>query len=101
MLRIIYSDKKSIFELIEKVNSVWIHKRDWSLLAIEVFKFKKRFGPAQNKQSRYELQNNVDFTLSSVKSVHKGLELELLESKNLANFAGWHKTNQLFVRIQR
>ena len=49
MLRIIYSDKKSIFELIEKVNSVWIHKRDWSLFAIEVFKFKKRFGPAQNK----------------------------------------------------
>ena len=75
MLRIIYSDKKCIFtELIEKVNSVSTHKRDLHFFAIEMCKFKKRFGLAQNKQNRYELRNNVDFTLPLVKSVHEGLE---------------------------
>ena len=28
----------------------------------------------QNIQNRYELQNNTDFTLEFVKSVHKGLK---------------------------
>ena len=27
-----------------------------------------------NRQNRYELRNNVDFTLPLVKSIHKGLE---------------------------
>ena len=46
-----------------------------------MFIFKKDLTPAQpeekilqNRQNRYELQNNPGFTLSLVKSVHKSLE---------------------------
>ena len=57
------------------------HKRNLRFVAIEIFKFKRGLVPAQckemipqNKQNRYELWNNVDFTLPMLKSVHKSLE---------------------------
>ena len=79
---IIYSDKKyTSNELLGKGNSASIHKRKLRFLAIEMLKFKRSFVPVlckkmipQNRQNRYELRNNVDFTLALVKTVHKGLE---------------------------
>ena len=76
------NNKESIFiELIEKKdNFVSIHKRNLRLLANYMFKFKRDWAPAQtketilqNKQNRHELRNNLDFTLSLMKSVHENL----------------------------
>lgn len=76
------SNKESIsIELIEKKdNFVSIHKRNLRLLANYMFKFKGDLAPAQtketilqNKQNRHELRNNLDFTLSLMKSVHENL----------------------------
>ena len=70
-LRIIYNDKKSIFTgLIEKDNSVSINKGNLGFPATEMFKLKKGFALAliketiqQNRQKRYDLQNNADLIL--------------------------------------
>ena len=65
-LQILYNDKK----LLEKDNSLSIHEGNLRFLAIEMFKFKRGLGRAlckemipQNRHDRYELRNNVDFTL--------------------------------------
>lgn len=80
-LQIIYSNKKSTFIELLKIDFASIHKKNLRLLAIEVFKFKiglvlvlcKEMVP-QNRQNRYESRNNADFTFPSVKSNRKGLE---------------------------
>ena len=81
-LRIIHNDKKSTFyELLEKDGSVSIHKRNLRFLACEMFKLKRDMAPElikelilPNRQRRYELRNNPDFAVPTVKTVHKGLE---------------------------
>ena len=81
-LPIIVCDKKSTFiGILGKDNSVSIHKRNLRFLAIEMFKFKRGLAPApyekmipQNRQNRYKLQNNVNFTLPLVKSVQNSLD---------------------------
>ena len=81
-LQIIYNDKKSTFyELLEKDCSVSIHKRNLLFLSCEMFKLKRDMAPElikelilPNRQRRYELKNNPDFTVAIKKSVHKGLE---------------------------
>ena len=81
-LQIIYNDKKSTFyELLEKDGSVSIHKRNLRFLACEMFKLKRDMAPElikelilPNRQRRYELRNNPDFAVPTVKTVHKGLE---------------------------
>ena len=78
-LRIIYSDKKSTFyEFLEKDGSVSIHKWNLRFLACDMFKLKRGIAPElikelilPNSQHRFELQNNPDFVVPLVKSVHK------------------------------
>ena len=50
-------------------------------LSIEMLKFKRRLTPAlikemipQNRQNKFKLQNNNDFTLPLVQSFHRGLK---------------------------
>ena len=110
-LRITYSNKISTFiGLLEKDYSVLIviDKRNLLFLAIEMFKLKlkrclvsalwKEMIP-ENRQNRYKLRNNADFTFSLVKSVHKGLEGLRYLSPKVEKF-GWDKTNRIFGRIQ-
>ena len=60
-LRIIYNDKKSTFiELLEKDNSVSIHKQNLRIFTIEMFTFERGLVPAlckemipQNRQNSY------------------------------------------------
>ena len=107
-LRIIYSDKKFTFiELLGKYNIVSINKRNLCFLAIEMFKFKRSLALAlskkmvlQNRQSRYKLPNNVDFTLPLMKSIHKGLERFSYRALKFWKFYRLSKTNISVVRIQ-
>ena len=71
----------TFYELLEKDDSVSIHKRNLRFLACEMFKLKRDMAPElikelilPNRQRRYELRNNLDFALPIVKSVHKDLE---------------------------
>ena len=81
-LRIIYNHKKSTFyELLEKDDSVSIHKRNLRFLACGMFKLKRDMAPElikelilPNRQRSSELRDNPDFSVPVVKSVHKGLE---------------------------
>ena len=76
-LRIIYNDKESpLIESSGKDNSVSIHKRSICFLVIQITRYKTGLAAAvikesilQNRQDRYELQNNPYFTLRLVKSV--------------------------------
>ena len=67
--------------MLEKDGSVSIHKRNLRFLACEMFKLKRDMAPElikelilPNRQRRYELRNNPDFAVPTVKTVHKGLE---------------------------
>ena len=81
-LRIIYNDRKSTFhELLEKDGSVSLHKQNLRFLAFQMSRLKRDMAPGliielilSNRQHRYELRNNADFSEPRVKSVHKGLE---------------------------
>ena len=60
---------------------VSIHKRNLRFLAYEIFKLKRDMATElikelilPNRQRRYELRNNPDFSVPIVKSVPKGLE---------------------------
>ena len=67
--------------MLEKDGSVSIHKQNLHFLACEMFKLKRGTAPElikelilPNRQHRYELRKNPDFTVPIVKSVHKNLE---------------------------
>ena len=71
----------TFYELLEKDDSVSIHKRNLRFLACEMFKLKRDMAPElikelilPNRQRRYELRNNPDFAIPIVKSVQKDLE---------------------------
>ena len=68
--------------MLEKDGSVSLHKQNLRFLACEMFKLTRGMAPEliikelilPNRQHRYDLRNNPDFAVPTVKSVHKGLE---------------------------
>ena len=69
------SDRKSTFiKLLEKDNSISIHKWNLRFFAIEIFKLERGLAPAlcklmisQNRQNRHKLRINAYFTLQKMK----------------------------------
>ena len=71
----------TFYELLEKDDSVSIHKRNLRFLACEMFKLKRDMTPVlikelilPNRQRRYELKSNPDFVVPVAKLVRKGFE---------------------------
>ena len=67
--------------MLEEEDSVSLHKRNLRFLAWEMFKLKKGMNPElikklflPNRQHTCESLNSPDFVVTTVKSVHKGLE---------------------------
>ena len=81
-LRVVYNDKQSSFnELLEKDDSVSIHMRNMQILATKIYKlFDNLLPPSMNRvfklnsDSRYNLQQILQFFRSLVKSVYHGTE---------------------------
>ena len=78
-LQIIYSNKNP--PLLNYWKRIILSQLTKLVFVIETFTFNRSLAPAlcknilpQNRQNRYELRNNADFTLPMVKSVHKVLE---------------------------
>ena len=66
------------YEFLEKDGFVSIHKLNLRFLACDMFKLRRGTAPElikelilPNRQHRFELQNNPDFVVPLVKSVHK------------------------------
>ena len=76
-LRIIYSDKQSLYEvLLKKDSSLSIHKRKLQVLATEIYKVSKGPSPPIMTESfkprdeqHYNLKNNTEFTIPVIKTV--------------------------------
>ena len=80
-LIIIYNDSKSTFEgLLNKDNSVPIHRRNFQVLAIEMFEVKNNMATKifnaifQNRAVPYNLRTNSNFSTRQVHSVYHGAE---------------------------
>ena len=77
-----YGDKQSSFEeLLEKDSSVSIHKRNFQILATEMYKVSKSMSPpqitelfAQRNEHPYNLRNNTKFLQPFLNSVCCGTE---------------------------
>ena len=81
-MRDVYGDKQSSFEeLLEKDSSVSIHKRNFQILATEMYKVSKSMSPpqitesfAQRNEHPYNLRNNTKFLQAFLNSVCCGTE---------------------------
>ena len=81
-LRIIYGDKQSSFkELLEKVSSVSVYKRNIQILATEMCKVSRSMASPQitellkrRNEHPYNLRHNVKFLQPFVNSVHSETE---------------------------
>ena len=96
------TNKSTFYKLLEKDGSVSIHKQNLHFLACEMFDVQTKRDTAlelikelilPNRQLRYELKSNPDFTVPTVKSVHIYLEglshwkLVTLEIKKSKDFS--------------
>ena len=71
-LRIIYSDKQSLYE-----TSVSIHNRNLQFLATEMYKVSKGLSPPMIlfkpwDEQHYNLRNNAELTIPVIKTVYHG-----------------------------
>ena len=78
-LRIVYNDFKSSFEnLLEKDETVSIHRKNLQKLATEMFKILKNFSVPlmselfHQKVNHYDLRNPYEFSIPNVNSVFHG-----------------------------
>ena len=78
--RIIYNDKSTFEELLNKDNSVSIHDKNLQVLAIEMFKIKNNMAPEflneifQNRALPYNLRTISNFSSRQVHSLYHGTE---------------------------
>ena len=92
-LRIIYSDKQSSFEtLLEKYGFVSIHNRNLQILATEMHEIKNDLSNLivteffeQRNEQHYDLRNNGQFTISSVRTLCHGSKSILFLGPKICN----------------
>ena len=106
-LRIIYSDKQSLYEvLLKKDGSFSIHNRKHQVLATEIYKVSKGPPPPimtelfkPRDEQHYNLKNNAEFTIPVIKTVwHESESISFLGSKILnASLDRSKNTNSLEI----